>query len=229
MIEQLREADLVTLAAAGEHDAFDLLFGRYHQFVERSARSLCRRYALDSSFAPDVAQETWLSLLNGEWRLDPGGDRDTIHNFITAVMRILVWRFKDANHPTIRFVPFDLPIVTALAAIHHDPVLRIIDAEQTALLRWAVAGLPQDDRALLRLRYADGLTCRAIASRRGRAMQTVAERLARIHLRIADACGVTPMLVRKGRHHRDVAFRHDPYGPRTPRAREQAQRQEAGA
>lgn len=207
------EAELVLLAAAGEHDAFEALWFRYHKFVDGAAASLCRPH---ESFAPDVAQEVWVSLLDGQWRLRPNSRRETLHAFIYTVVRHLVWRMRQAAHPTVRFIPIGIGIASCLAAIHHDPVSHLLSAEQSTLLRWAVAALPQRDRAILRLRYAEGLSCRAIAERDGRAMQSVAEHLQRIHRKVSAACGVPQIRVGRGRYPRDVAGTAQ-YGLGSPR------------
>jgi RNA polymerase sigma factor (sigma-70 family) len=213
-IGRMTDVELVHCAEAGDREATEALYGKYSKFMERAAASLCHPH---ESFAGDAAQTVWLALLAGQWRLRGESSEPTLHRFIFSMIRYVVLWMREASQ-AVRLQPIGDGIALRLVAIHHDPVDSLIDAEQAARLRWAVAALPQRDQALLRLRYGAALTVRAIAARDGRSMQTVAEHLTRIHRRLAEQCDVLYLPVRRGRYARDIAGVSQ-YGQGSPRAR----------
>jgi RNA polymerase sigma-70 factor (ECF subfamily) len=153
---------LITAYLAGDVDAFDTLFQRYHARV----RAVCLRYVGDEALAEDLVQETFYNVIRALARVDH------TFNFGAWVHRIAVNICQDELRRRNR------------RAIHIDQgggdpeeaMLRIADndrsghpeaaLEMTTLrqLVWDVAKkLPERQRMVLTLRELQGLSYASIA------------------------------------------------------------------
>src|SRR5262245_37587435 len=90
------EQELVAALKAGDEAAFAELVDRYHASLVR----LARMYVRDQATAEEVAQETWLAVLNG---IDRFEGRSTLK---TWIFRILMNRAKTRGQREARSVPF---------------------------------------------------------------------------------------------------------------------------
>ena len=84
LLAEQNEQDLVAALRAGDETAFVALVDRYHASLVR----LARMYVRQPSVAEEVAQETWLAVLNG---IDRFEGRSTLK---TWLFRILTNRAK---------------------------------------------------------------------------------------------------------------------------------------
>lgn len=156
------DAELVARLRAGEEAAFVELVERYHSQLIRLAGSFLSR----AETAEDVAQETWLALLNG---IDRFEGRSSVK---TWLFQICVNRARTVGVREHRTVPV-AEIGPAVDAAHFTTAgdwatpptawpdrlaEEADDAELVVLIRRAVDALPPLQRAVVTLRDVQGLT-----------------------------------------------------------------------
>jgi RNA polymerase sigma-70 factor (ECF subfamily) len=163
------EQELVAALRAGDEAAFAALVDRYHASLVR----LARVYVRDRSVAEEVAQETWLAVLNGIDRFEGRS------SFKTWLFRILTNRAKTRGQRERRSVPFSSlgdPEEPAVdpgrfrpegeqyaggwtefpVAWEGDPEERLLAGEARALILDTIAELPPNQRAVITLRDIEG-------------------------------------------------------------------------
>jgi RNA polymerase sigma-70 factor, ECF subfamily len=163
------EAELVAALRAGDESAFAQLVERYHSSLVR----LARMYVRDRSVAEEVAQETWLAVLNGIDRFEA---RSSLK---TWLFRILTNRAKTRGQRESRIVPFssigdpDEPAVEPERFRPEgeqyaggwkqfpqpwdgDPEERLLAGEARALILHTIEELPDSQRAVITLRDIEG-------------------------------------------------------------------------
>ena len=115
------EAELVDALRAGRESAFAALVQEYHPTILRVARL----YVSSTATAEEVAQETWLAVLNG---IDRFEGRSTLK---TWIFRILTNIARTRGQRDARTVPF--------SALGDEASERVVDPERFAPAgeRWA--------------------------------------------------------------------------------------------
>jgi RNA polymerase sigma-70 factor, ECF subfamily len=169
LLAEQNEQDLVAALRAGDETAFVALVDRYHASLVR----LARMYVRQPSVAEEVAQETWLAVLNG---IDRFEGRSTLK---TWLFRILTNRAKTRGERESRSVPFssigdpDEPAVDPDSfrtegdqypggwkefptPWEGDPEERLLAGEARALILDAIEQLPSNQRAVITLRDIEG-------------------------------------------------------------------------
>lgn len=169
-----QERELLERLRAGDESAFDELVRMYSPSLLRVALM----YVPSRAVAEEVVQETWLGLLNG---LDRFEGRSSLKTYL---FRILVNRARTRGERERRTVPFatlaaseaggDFDPVDAdrfLPADHDrypghwatpprrwdtDPVQALQSAETLALVKAAIATLPEAQRTVITLRDLEG-------------------------------------------------------------------------
>ncbi len=164
-----REDELVAALRAGDEAAFAALVDRYQASLVR----LARMYVRDRSVAEEVAQETWLAVLNGIDRFEGRS------SFKTWLFRILTNRAKTRGERESRSVPFssigdpDEPAVDPdrfrdatdqypggwrefPQPWEGDPEERLLAGEARALILETIEQLPPNQRAVITLRDIEG-------------------------------------------------------------------------
>jgi RNA polymerase sigma-70 factor (ECF subfamily) len=170
------DAQLLKALRAGDEAAFGLLIDRHHLSLVRLATA----YVSGRAVAEEVAQETWVAVLEG---LDRFEGRSSLK---TWIFRILVNRARtrgvrearsipfsalgdtasDPDEPAVdpgRFLPIDHPRWP-----HHwasppkrwdrSPEEMLLAGETRAQIESAIAALPPAQRAVIALRDVDGWT-----------------------------------------------------------------------
>jgi RNA polymerase sigma-70 factor, ECF subfamily len=169
LLAEQNEQELVAALRAGDETAFVALVDRYHASLVR----LARMYVRQPSVAEEVAQETWLAVLNG---IDRFEGRSTLK---TWLFRILTNRAKTRGERESRSVPFssigdpDEPAVDPDSfraegdqypggwkefptPWEGDPEERLLAGEARALILDAIEQLPSNQRAVITLRDIEG-------------------------------------------------------------------------
>jgi RNA polymerase sigma-70 factor (ECF subfamily) len=168
-LAQENEQQLLAALRAGEEDAFAALVDCYHASLVRLARMYVRQH----SVAEEVAQETWLAVLNG---IDRFEGRSSLK---TWLFRILTNRAKTRGERESRSVPFssmgdpDEPVVDPdrfrpegeqyaggwkefPVPWEGDPEERLLAGEARALILATIEELPPNQRAVITLRDIEG-------------------------------------------------------------------------
>jgi RNA polymerase sigma-70 factor (ECF subfamily) len=162
----------------GEEDAFSELVGRYHAALVRVARA----HVHDAATAEEVAQETWLAVLEG---IAGFGGRSSLKTWIFAILcnraktraaresrQLPVSALTEDDGPTValdRFLPADHPRYPLAWARPPEPwpVERVIGRETIERVRLAVRALPSAQQVVLGLRDVEGWNaaevCEALA------------------------------------------------------------------
>ena len=173
----ISEHELVVRCKRGERSAQQTLYERTSERVFR----LLVRMTRSHEHAEDLAQETYLKVFAAIATFD---ERSALNTWLyrIAVNEALQWlrRKKPALDPEVAAARPD-PRNNG-----HDPGMRL-DVED------AMAALDPVDRAMLLLRYQEGLDYRAIAEITDIAMGTVASRLNRARERLRELlCDFAP-------------------------------------
>jgi RNA polymerase sigma-70 factor, ECF subfamily len=175
------EAELVESLRARDEDAFTALVARYHASLVRLALS----YVRERSVAEEVAQETWLGVLNG---IDRFEGRST---FQTWLFRILTNRAKSRGQREARSVPWSAlgpdddsaePSVDPARfrppdarqwpggwadpprSWSENPEQRLLAAEARRLILDRIGMLPASQRAVITLRDIEGLSAEDVCN-----------------------------------------------------------------
>jgi RNA polymerase sigma-70 factor (ECF subfamily) len=160
------DAALLKQLRAGDEAAFMELVERYHGALVRLARSFVSSQAV----AEEVAQETWLGVLNG---IDRFEGRSSLK---TWIFRILVNRAKTRGERESRSVPFSSlddpdgePSVDPDRFVgagawsspprrwEGEPLERLLAGEARDTIEAAIAELPPAQRSVITLRDLEGL------------------------------------------------------------------------
>src|SRR5919201_1541158 len=162
-MDSRRELELVEALRGGEEEAFVVMVDRYHGSLVRVARM----YVRDPATAEEVAQETWLAVLNGIDRFEA---RSSVK---TWLFRILTNRAKTRGEREARSIPFssmsqdgDGPAAEADEPIEltpgtwrsweGDPEERLLAGEARELILETVETLPPAQRETITLRDIEG-------------------------------------------------------------------------
>jgi RNA polymerase sigma-70 factor, ECF subfamily len=159
------DAALLERLRAGDEAAFMELVERHHAALVRLARS----FVSSAAVAEEVAQETWLGVLNG---IDRFEGRSSLK---TWIFRILVNRAKSRGARDARSVPFssleqaDEPSVDPDRFLdagawsspprpwEGEPVERLLAGEARGVIDGAIEQLPPVQRQVITLRDVEGL------------------------------------------------------------------------
>ena len=167
------ERQLVAALRAGDENAFRELIGRYHASLVRVARM----YVPTRALAEEVAQETWLAVLEG---IDRFEGRSSLK---TWIFRILTNRAKTRGIREARSLPFsslagDDPAVPTdrfrdpedgwpghwSAPPRAFPEERLLAAETRQVIDDAIERLPETQRTVIRLRDVDGWSAEEVCN-----------------------------------------------------------------
>jgi RNA polymerase sigma-70 factor (ECF subfamily) len=167
------EASLVARLRSGDESAFRALIEMYHAMLVRVARM----YVSSQAVAEEVAQETWLAVLEG---IDRFEGRSSLK---TWIFRILTNRAKTRGIREGRSLPFssleaDEPAVEA-DRFHGDghawpghwaappagfPEERLLAGETREVIEQAIEALPPTQRAVISLRDIEGWSAEEVCN-----------------------------------------------------------------
>jgi RNA polymerase sigma-70 factor (ECF subfamily) len=166
---------LVAALRGGDERAFEALVERYHGSLVRIAVT----YVRDGAVAEEVAQETWVAVLDG---IDRFEGRSSLP---TWIFRILTNRAKtrgqregrqlpisalagdeESEVPLDRFLPADDPYrpLGWAAPPRAWPEERLLSREIVERVREAIARLPQAQQAVIGLRDVEGFSADEVAA-----------------------------------------------------------------
>jgi RNA polymerase sigma-70 factor (ECF subfamily) len=169
----VEDQELVARLRSGDEAAFGGLIDQYHGPLLRMARS----YTRDAALAEEIAQDTWIALLDSLGRFEGRSSLKTwLFRIFVNVARSRLRKEsrtvpfselapEDArDEPAVdsrRFAPGWLPRygghwMSAPARWQDLPEEQAISKETRALIEGAIAGLPETQRAVITLRDVEG-------------------------------------------------------------------------
>lgn len=157
---------LVLRAQAGRGDAVGLLVGLWHERLLRHATRLTGR----NDAGQDAAQEAWIEITRGLWRLDDPASFGP-------------WAYKIVTRAAGRWIRREVRQrdLESKAAAHPGVAQEVPSAEEALdsadAVRVALRRLPVDQRTMLELRYVEDYSIGQIADVLGIPAGTVKSRL----------------------------------------------------
>ena len=170
----MTDAQLLEQAQRGDNSAWQRLYERLLPSIWRAAYVRLR----DRQAAEDVVSETFLALVRSMDLLEPESCR--LHGWMLQVVRNKAadWARRDGSRSrTLEGFSSDGQKVQAV-----DPAVAALDDERRQLITEVLDSLRPDQRLVLELKYADGLTVYEIASRIGQSEKSVESLLYRARL-----------------------------------------------
>lgn len=164
------ESALLERAAAGDLDAFGVIYRRYQQIVYRFARAMTG----STDTAEDVTQEVFIALLTEAGRYDPA--RAGLSTYLYGIVRNLsrARLRRDSRRLSVE----NLALV-ARDISTDDPSIRIEQDELVVAMRRALVRLPSRYRELIVLCDLHGLSYQEAAVVVGSSVGAVRSRLHR--------------------------------------------------
>ena len=167
----MSDAELIASLRAGDEAAFGQLVDRYQASLVRIARL----YVSSQAVAEEVAQETWLGVLNG---LDRFEERSSLKTWIFRILANIAKTrgtregrtvpfssvAADDDEPSVdpdRFIPADAERAPRHWAVppalwSTEPDERLLAGEVRELIFRTIDGLPPNQRAAIVLRDVEG-------------------------------------------------------------------------
>jgi RNA polymerase sigma-70 factor (ECF subfamily) len=176
VVEGDLSGSLVAQAATGDEVAFARIVAAYHDDMARVCFVVCRDVAL----AQEAAHSAWPIVWH---KLATIRDGNRLRPWLLAIAaneaRGLVRR---RGRRSLREIPVDLLLVDLPVARGEDPAERVAHLD----LADALARLALDDRVIVGMRYAAGLSSAEIATAIGMTDRGVRARLARLLIRLRE-------------------------------------------
>ena len=170
------EAELIARSQKGDQDSFQLLMERYRADLSRTAYLTSR----DSETARDIVQETLVQLWKSLPAYRPTG------SFRAWMLKVLLNQSnRQYRRKRVQTVPLDEAM--GLESGAESPHTVAQREEEHQMLREALAGLSNDHREVLILRYFSELTVPEIAQTLSCRQGTVKSRLSRAQEQLRDA------------------------------------------
>src|SRR6266404_4716782 len=173
-LEDLRDADLLALAATGNNGALKVLVERHSSWILRVATDIVR----DKDEAKDLGQQIFLFMLENAGQYDPErGDVRTWLFHVTRYQAISRRRYLRARQ-----------FYTNVAVEEHlkikgPPVeagwLRLAPPEQSYLLQELMQRLSPIRRRIIELRFFEGLSGAEVAKEIGKSVASVENHVSR--------------------------------------------------
>ncbi len=170
-VQQVDDAELLENLLGGDESAFTELVRRYHATLVKVARY----YVANAASAEDVAQDTWIAVINKESR----GSSDA-SSFKTWLLRICANRARTSGVKEHRSIPVDPnesgPSVSAhrfdQGGVWSDPPVPFTDVVDARLdnsvilaaVRRAIETLGEPQQAVVTLRDVEGLSTQEVGT-----------------------------------------------------------------
>jgi RNA polymerase sigma-70 factor (ECF subfamily) len=162
------DEELMAVAREGSREAFESLFERYRGPIWR----FFRRRVADATRAEDLAQETFVALMQGTARYEPRGS-------FRAYLFGIAYNVLFAEQRSAARLASE-PLDGSEVHLGSDP-------ETGLWVRRALASLETDDREILMLREYEQLSYQEIADLRNIPLNTVKSRLFRARMALKAA------------------------------------------
>ncbi len=162
------DAELLALVQAGQQQAFETLYDRYEQLVFRFLQTLLK----DHQAAEDALQETFLlAFSKGQ-----NAHGATFRGWLFTVAHQQAMLYLRRNKRTPSPVHETDWLASLISTDWHT--LQIERSETAEVMHHILQKLPQQQQAVIRLRYYEGMKFREVAAQLGCPLNTA---LARLH------------------------------------------------
>jgi len=188
-LESLSDAELARRCRRGDPEAWRALVWRFTPLVYRLGRRMLR----DEAEAEDVSQEVFLRMHRSFDRYDP--TRPLAPWIARTTYHACLRRLEATPRPAAGRPGVDDPLRSLPDLRRPSPEEAAAGGEASALLLRALEELPAQDRALLDLRYREGLSDAEVAEAAGMPVNTVKTRLHRARARLRG--WLAPLLKRE--------------------------------
>lgn len=179
-MNEATDEKLMQAVSGGDLDAFNELVLRYQGLAWKTAY----RFLGDTMEAEDVAQETFLKILEAASRYRPTASFRTY--FYGVLIRLCIDRSRKDRRASAEDIP-DIPDPSA------GPAENLIASERNAQVRDALNTLPPNQKAAILLRHYEGLSYSDIAKAMGLTLKAVEMLIRRartaLQTRLADEKG----------------------------------------
>ena len=166
------DRQIVAAVARGSGDAVSALYDRYGATVY----GLALRVLGQPDLAEEVVQDVFAQVWREAGRYD--SHRSTVAGWIVMLTRTrAIDRLRARQARPDLSAAVDSSEAVPLPSPDRSPEVRTLEAEDTRLVRGALAKLPDQFRSLIELAYYEGLTHSEIAARTGIPLGTVKTRL----------------------------------------------------
>ena len=166
-LREMDDADVIREAARGEIQGLATLYDRHAGLL----LAMANRILGDKALAEDLVQDVFMEVWRRAHAFDPS--RGSVRTWLLVRLRSRdVDRLRSAQHR--REVAVDDVAPREPSPTAEDPEL----APDRALVRKAIAELPEDQRLVIELSYFHGLSSSEIAERMGSPLGTVKSRTA---------------------------------------------------
>ncbi len=152
-LSELDDSALVSAAAAGDREAFDVIVERHR----RTVYQVCYRFVNNHEDASDLAQDAFVRAWRG------------LKNF-KGQAALSTWLYRIAVNVCLNRVSAKTPVIEPIESTEHFEDVRIegaqhamIRAERAVAVRKAIASLPEKQRATLILRTYHDMSHQQIA------------------------------------------------------------------
>ncbi|HXQ63354.1 MAG TPA: sigma-70 family RNA polymerase sigma factor [Steroidobacteraceae bacterium] len=166
------DESLMQRFAAGEAEAFEMLYRRHElrvwRYVERTVR--------DRAAADDVMQDVWFAVAREAIRYRPTA-RFTTWLYTMAHNRLVDWLRAARPHAQIAAADEPAPGEEVLADTRPDPLASTQSAEEARALLTAIEQLPEAQRGAFLLQAEGELSVADIAAITGASFETTKSRL----------------------------------------------------
>jgi RNA polymerase sigma-70 factor, ECF subfamily len=168
VMETSWDYDLIKQVAAGDDNAFVLLYERYFNSIHGFVMSMLR----DPSLSEEVTQDTFVKVWR--WANQYLGERGSVHDWLLTIARhtALDYLRKQARAPLAveceggEELALDIPDANTFT-----------EEARWRSMRFAIASLPQEQRQVVELFYYQGFSQSEIAAELGWPLGTVKTRL----------------------------------------------------
>ena len=152
-LAELDDSALVTAAAAGDRDAFDVIVERHR----RSVYQVCYRFVHNHEDASDLAQDAFVRAWRGM-------------KTFKGQAALSTWLYRIAVNVCLNRVAAKTPVIEPIESTEHVEDVRVegaqhamIRQERAVAVRKAIANLPEKQRATLILRTYHDMSHQQIA------------------------------------------------------------------
>jgi RNA polymerase sigma-70 factor (ECF subfamily) len=185
------DPELVARMAAGDREAFALLFHRHQRTVYRFALNMTGL----TDVADDVTQEVFMALARAAHRYR--SEHGALSTYLYGIARHLV-RQRDKKSRSRQEVDLGAIQDREVPGRWRDPIDSLAQAERIALLRRAILCLPAHYREAIVLCEIHGLSYDEAATIVGCPLGTIRSRLNRARRLLTEKCRASPAMAEAG-------------------------------